>query len=174
MYPSNSRRVQVAIAGLGTEPVPDKVLQQAVKLVDNIARCDPVIIVGGYWGIMRVIVDEALKKGLTVVMVLPEDKCDVRVRGAISICSGMGFRERSSILVRSSDVVVALGGEVGTITEILLAYSYGIPVYVLRGTGLSTDKLEDDWSPHVDTRRTAIVKYFDDVSEITREICKPG
>ena len=164
---------QIVIAGYGSEPVPQKLNEAASSLVRELSkRCDPVILVGGYWGVMKTVVDEALARNLRVVMVLPVSKCDVRVPGVISICTGMDFRERSTILVRSGDVVIALGGGIGTILEIALAYAYEIPAIVLRDTGMATDRLEDDWSPYVDERMLSRVYYTSSVSEAAEMACK--
>ncbi len=55
-------------------------------------------------------------------------------------------------MVRSSDVLVALGGGAGTIIEVLLAYAMGKPAYVLVGTNLSSDALPKAFPEYVDDR----------------------
>lgn len=164
---------QVVVAGYGSEPVPPKLAEDARALVSGLAEtCRPTVLVGGYWGVMRVVVDEAIGHKLKTVMVLPVTKCDVRVPGAISICTGMDFRERSSVLVRSGDVLISLGGGIGTILEIALAYAYSIPVVVVKGAGMASDRLEDDWSPHIDERALAVVRYVEDARTAAEQACK--
>jgi uncharacterized protein (TIGR00725 family) len=115
---------------------------------DKIARefCSMIkgnnIILGGYWGLMRSVAVECSREN-TVVFILPNNPppFDLNSKNFVVINTGMDFKARSVILVKSSDVLVSLGGESGTMIEILMAYSYGIPVVLLTGNDYSTDKL---------------------------------
>lgn len=50
---------------------------------------------------------------------------------------------REFILVNSCDVVIAISGGSGTLTELAIAYQSDIPMVVLKGTGGWSDKLAD-------------------------------
>jgi hypothetical protein len=85
-----------------------------------------------------------MERGIEVVFVLPADppvRPPLRQAGGRDHRHRDGLRGRSVILVRSSDALAALGGESGTMVEVLLAYSMGIPAVVLR-SGLPSDSLE--------------------------------
>lgn len=101
------------------------------------------VILGGYWGLMKDVAEEAAERGLTVVFVLPEWERQTPPprREFIQIRTGMEFRARSVPLTKSSDVLVVLGGESGTIIEAYMAYAMGKPVVILRNTGMSSDLL---------------------------------
>jgi uncharacterized protein (TIGR00725 family) len=60
----------------------------------------------------------------------------------ITICCGMdrgGGRE--FVLVNSCDVIIALSGGSGTLTEMAIAYQAGIPIVCLKGLGGWSDRL---------------------------------
>lgn len=60
------------------------------------------------------------------------------------IYTGMGFMERDIINIRSSDAIVIVGGGVGTLNELTIAYDEGRPIGVLTGTGGISDSI-----PHI-------------------------
>ncbi|MHB9301972.1 SLOG cluster 4 domain-containing protein [Thermofilum pendens] len=130
------------------------------------------VLLGGYWGVMRDVAEAARRRGLTVVFFLPvdppaevpDDELFVRVD------TGLDLRGRSVALVRSSDALAVLGGEVGTVVEAFLAYSYGKPVAVLRGTGLSSDALERAFPRGFDGRGSAPVVYVDTPEELAARV----
>lgn len=49
--------------------------------------------------------------------------------------TGMGFMERDIINIRSSDGIVIVGGGIGTLNELTIAYDEGRPIGVLTNTG---------------------------------------
>ena len=60
---------------------------------------------------------------------LPVDGVDVL------IYTGFGLKGRNVINVRSSDIVVIFGGELGTLNEFTIAYDEGKVIGVLEGSG---------------------------------------
>jgi uncharacterized protein (TIGR00725 family) len=51
------------------------------------------------------------------------------------IYTGMGFMERDIINIRSADGVIIIGGGVGTLNELTIAYDEGRPTGILTNTG---------------------------------------
>jgi len=102
------------------------------------------LVLGGYRGLMQVVVDAAVEKGLQVMLVLPREYEDEEFpHNVLLVRTGMDPRTRSMILVRSSDVLVALGGGIGTIVEVFGAYGMLIPVVLVSETGLPTDRIAE-------------------------------
>ncbi|HVW66178.1 MAG TPA: hypothetical protein VHA78_00425 [Candidatus Peribacteraceae bacterium] len=60
------------------------------------------------------------------------------------IFTGMGFMERDIINIRSADGVVIIGGGIGTLNELTIAYDEGRPIGVVTGSGGISDSI-----PHV-------------------------
>jgi len=77
------------------------------------------------------------------------------------IYTGAGFMERDIINIRSSDGVVIIGGGIGTLNELTIAYEEGRPIGVLTGTGGISDHV-----PHIVedlcVRKIAPNMVFDD------------
>jgi uncharacterized protein (TIGR00725 family) len=136
------------------------------KLPDNVR-----IILGGYWGLMRDVADIAAERGIQVVFILPINPKEIPPRNKffIPIDTGLDFKARSTILVRTSDILVTLGGEIGTIIELFMAYSYGKPVIILKNTGMTTDKLEKAFNIGFDNRLTAPILYVNTPEELAEK-----
>ena len=68
--------------------------------------------------------------------------------------------------MKSSDVLVVLGGQCGTLLEIVVAYQYQIPVVVLGGSGEMVDRLEGFLisDSYLDERHTGRVAVLDSMS----------
>ena len=130
------------------------------------------IVVGGYWGLMRIVVDEALDKGFTVIVLPPVEREDAAFpEKAIVVKTGLSFRSRSVVLARSSDALVVLGGGSGCIQEAVTAYTEAKPVYALVGTGYPTDIIEK-WPEYLDERRLAPVRKYRDIDHLVEDLCK--
>lgn len=129
------------------------------------------IFLGGYWGLMKDVADVALERGLQVVFILPLNPIAIPPRNKLFtiIDTGLDYRGRSIILVRCSDVVVTLGGEIGTLIELFTAYSYGKPIVILRGTGMSTDKLESTFKNAFDNRFLSKIVYVNSPEELAQK-----
>lgn len=170
---SGPRNVQIGIAAHSEEST--NLLWAVPTLVNSLKRwcIDPVIIVGGYWGLMKHVVDEALAKGLRVMVTVPIEREDVRLPGGvIRVNTGCEFRCRSIILVRSSDALIVLGGGIGTIIEAMLAYAMAKPTFILVGTGLSSDNLSRAFPEYFDERRVVKVVYLSDPGQLAKEACE--
>jgi uncharacterized protein (TIGR00725 family) len=112
------RRVYVAVIGPGA-PTPD-VYELARSLGEELARRDAIVVCGGLGG--------AKEAGGTTVGILPglarsegNDYLDV------ALPTGLG-ELRNGLIVRAADVVVAVHGEFGTLSEISFALKTGVPV----------------------------------------------
>ncbi|MGC9105091.1 MAG: LOG family protein [Thermoprotei archaeon] len=166
--------MQVGIAAHGVNPSVE-VEEKAKEFVRALAECrkDVTLVLGGYWGLMKVVVDEALRLGFRVVLTLPIEREDVELpEGVIRINTGCEFRCRSVMLVRSSDVLVSLGGGSGTAIEMLMAYAMGVPVFSLVNTGMPTDELAKAYPKYYDERGIVEVRYFTDPRELARAVCE--
>ena len=166
---------QIGVAVYSGEPGP-RLRSEISSFIEGVASgCpDAVIVVGGYRGGMRVVVDEAVRRGLRVVMVLPRDyEADPAPPQAIAVRTGMDVRGRSVVLVRSSDVLVVLGGGSGTIVEAVTAYSIGVPVVYLVDTGYPSDALAAAYPRgEIDPRIGRLVHYVTSGREAAEKACR--
>ncbi|MDD5734258.1 TIGR00725 family protein [Methanothrix soehngenii] len=97
-----------------------RVREMAEELGRLLAEEGHTLICGGLGGVMQAACKGAAESGGTVVGILPGDRKDANPYVGISVATGMSHA-RNAIIVRSSDAVIALPGEYGTLSEIALA-----------------------------------------------------
>ena len=100
-----------------------------------LAQAGAVVLTGGGTGVMEAASRGAANAGGTALAVLPGSNATESPPNryvSLAVFTGMGDA-RNSILVRSADAVIAIGGAWGTLSEIALASKVGRPV-VLLGT----------------------------------------
>ena len=110
--------MQIAVVG-GGECCPE-VYEMAHKLGRLLAKQGHILICGGLGGVMEAASSGAKVAGGLTVGILPEEKMDDNPGVSITIATGMGHA-RNVIIVKSADVVIALPGGHGTLSEIALA-----------------------------------------------------
>jgi uncharacterized protein (TIGR00725 family) len=124
------RRRLVAVCG---ESDPQTSLAElAFELGRAIALRDAVLICGGLTGVMEHAARGARAAGGLTVGLLPGDDPDEANRYIdLAIATGLGHA-RNAVLARTADGVVALGGGLGTLSEIALALRNGRPAIGIR------------------------------------------
>ncbi|WP_324735072.1 TIGR00725 family protein [Thermococcus sp. SY098] len=135
--------IQIAIAGSSDEKPLEKAERKAREFARELGKYkdEVVLLTGGRGGIMKIVSEEFRKAGRIVVGILPERQ-EGNEFNTIRIKTGMDFAERSAIMINSADVLVVLGGGIGTMVEALMAYDYGTPLIIVTDTGYSSDRLE--------------------------------
>lgn len=141
---------QIAVLGNDeseNNEIPLRNLTLAEKVGRELARRGAIVLCGGRGGVMRAVAKGAIEeKGITVGILPSSSKKDTSNEYLkVVIPSGVGPVMRGSIIIRSSDGVITIGGGVGTLGEIACAYVYGKPIVGIRGTGGWTDKLIDTY-----------------------------
>jgi hypothetical protein len=108
----------------------------AERVGRRVAQAGAVLLCGGLGGVMEAASRGATRAGGLVVGVLPGfARVDANRWVTVPIVTGMD-QARNVILVRSCDVVIAIGGRYGTLSEIALALKLGVPL-----VGLGTWRL---------------------------------
>ena len=99
----------------------------------KLAEAGFTVVTGGEGGAMEAASRGAHEAGGMVVGVLPgTDRSRANVHADITVATGVGHA-RNLAVVASADVVVAVGGEWGTLSEIALAGVLGRPVVAVSG-----------------------------------------
>lgn len=167
----------VGIAASSEEPVPDSLKRNAMEFIDELSEEKNSIrlILGGYWGLMKFVADYAREKGIEVIFILPDNPREYppRVREFITIKTELGYKTRSTILASSSDILVCLGGRIGSIIEVMLAYGFGKPLVILTRLGMDTDAIGKCFGEYIDSRRLARIYYVStgrDAGRIVKEV----
>jgi uncharacterized protein (TIGR00725 family) len=121
-----SRGPYVAVVGGGVASGEDLVAAEEVGR--GLAAAGAVVVTGGLGGVMEAASRGAASSGGLVVGVLPGvDRAAANRWVGVALPTGLG-EGRNLVVVRSADVVVAVGGEWGTLSEIALALKAGTPV----------------------------------------------
>ena len=94
-----------------------------------LAEAGAVILCGGLGGVMEAVARGAREAGggITVGLLPGSDPADANAAIDVPLATGMG-EMRNALIVRAARAVIAIGGGVGTLSEIALAVRIGIPV----------------------------------------------
>lgn len=122
-------RKQIGVTGAGNCSNETRAL--AEKVGKEIAKKGAVLLCGGMGGVMEAAARGAkLEKGMTVGILPGTCREDANPWIDIAILSGMGHA-RNALIAQSSDALIAVSGEYGTLSEIALGMKMGKPVLVL-------------------------------------------
>ena len=126
--------VYVAIVGAGTAT--GELYEKAREVGKLVAERGATVVCGGLSGVMEAAARGATETGGAAIGILPdEDRRRQNMYLSYSVATGVG-QARNLAVVCSGDVVIAVGGEYGTLSEIGFARKVGRPVVVLEGWDL--------------------------------------
>ncbi len=129
-------------------------LKRAENLGEILANRGHTIVCGGRGGVMKAVCKGAKKEGGITIGILPSssrDEANEHIDHAIVTDLGM---LRNSLVVMNGDMVIAINGGYGTLSEICFAQKYGKNIL-----GLGTWDLD-------------VVENFERVSELIKELEK--
>jgi len=140
-----------------------------LELGKTLAKKGCIVFNGGRDGVMELVSQGIREAGGIVVGILPDEEVG-NTYLSVAVKTGLDFQMRSFVLLRNADVVVSIGGEIGTAIEILGAYALGKPVILLRGTGGWTDRISQVLidGKYLDNRRIVEVYQAWTVEEIVQ------
>ena len=120
------RLLHVAVVGSGSAEREHLLLAEEVGRL--LAGTGAILVCGGLRGVMEAACRGAKGAGGTTVGILPgTDRSEANEWVDIAIPTGLG-EARNPLVVRAADVLIAVGGEFGTLSEIALALKTGKPV----------------------------------------------
>ena len=120
------------VSVIGGRRCTDEVERLAHDLGKNLAQVADILVSGGLGGTMEAVCKGFKAGGGTTIGILPGyDKKDANKHVDICLPTGLGLA-RNVLVVKSADVVVALPGEAGTLSEIAYCLQFGIPVVSLK------------------------------------------
>ena len=116
----------VAVVG-GGEPDEDAAAV-AEEVGRHLGRRGAVLVCGGLGGVMEAACRGAKAEGGVTLGILPGgDRRAANAYVDVAVPTGLG-EARNALVVRAADVLIALAGEFGTLSEIALALRAGTPV----------------------------------------------
>ena len=122
---------------VGPGQASDGQAEAAAEVGELLARRGVVLVCGGLGGVMAAACRGAKQAGGTTVGILPGlDRAAANRHVDIALPTGLG-EARNALVVRAADVLIAVGGAYGTLSEIALALKAG-----KRVVGLDTWPIE--------------------------------
>jgi hypothetical protein len=119
------------VSVIGGHSCTDEVEQLTQNLGKKLAKVVDILVCGGLSGVMKAAASGFKAGGGITIGIIPSyDKNEANAFIDIVIPTGLGLA-RNVLVVKSADVVVALPGESGTLSEIAYCLQFGIPVISL-------------------------------------------
>lgn len=147
-------KIKVGVMGSANDALPggvaDLVRERAESLGREIAARDCLLLTGATTGLTYIVGKSARAAGAFHIGIspasderehverygLPLDSCDS------IIYTGFGLKGRNVVLVRSCDIVLFIGGSMGSLNEFTIAHDEGRVMGCLTGTGGVADEAE--------------------------------
>jgi uncharacterized protein (TIGR00725 family) len=125
------------VAVVGPGDATEQEAGNAETIGRTLAQRGAIVLTGGHGGVMAAACRGAVSAGGLTVGILPgTDRGTANEWVTVAIPTGLG-ELRNALIVRAADVVVAVGGAYGTLSEVALALKTGVPV-----VGLETWEIE--------------------------------
>ena len=147
--PFTGVQIRIGVMGSASEPLEPTVAARSRRLGRTIAERGCCLLTGACPGLPHEAVLGAREVEGHVVGISPASSLREHVEtfGSpyreydVLIFTGLGLMGRELVNIRSSDIVVVMGGRSGTLGEFAIAYEEGKLIGVLSGTGGITDAL---------------------------------
>jgi len=170
-------KLKIGVMGSATGFLSKRQRSLAYQLGRAIAECDGVTITGACPGLPLESAKGATAAGGLVVGISPalsewehvhKYRSPVECHNVL-IYTGSGLMGREVVNIRSSDIVVIIGGRSGTLGEFSIAYDEGKLIGVLLGSGGITSEIET--IVRIIRKRTgARIIYGDDPHKLVRRL----
>tara|TARA_R110002073_G_scaffold149534_5_gene303274 strand:+ start:18453 stop:19250 length:798 start_codon:yes stop_codon:yes gene_type:complete len=169
--------LKIGVMGGAGNEIPESYLQRATVLGEEIAIADCILVTGACPGLPLAAARGACSRGGMVIGISPALSLDEHayhygsptLAHHVLIFTGSGLMGREVVNIRSSDMVVIVGGSSGTLGELAIAYDEGKLIGVLTGTGGVSDMVETILAT-CNKETGARVLYNDDPSQLIREL----
>lgn len=174
---STQMRLKIGVMGGAGNDIPESDLVRARVLGEEIATSDCIVVTGACPGLPLAAARGAYSRGGWVIGISPALSLDEHayhygsptLAHHVLIFTGSGLMGREVVNIRSSDIVVIVGGSSGTLGELAIAYDEGKLIGVLTGTGGISDMVETILAT-CNKKTGARVVYNDDPQQLIREL----
>ena len=166
--PITGMQVRIGVMGAASDPTDPAIAGLCRRLGRTVAERGACLLTGACPGLPHESVLGAKEIGGHVVGISPAATLREHVETFESpyreydvlIFTGLGLMGRELVNIRSSDIVVVIGGRSGTLGEFAIAYEEGKLIGVLTGTGGITEALHSiEASLH---KKTGAEMFYDD------------
>ncbi len=149
------KRIQVLVVGYGDHLCTRKVERMAYQVDKALAEKGCVLLTGGLGGVMRAASKGARGAGGITVSIVPGGSVsEANEFSDIVVATTIGIA-RDFVTAASADAVIVIGGGVGTLIEVGVAYMKEKPIVAVRGSGGVADQYA---GKYLDERRTVKIR----------------
>ncbi len=130
---STAQRIRMPVGVIGPSEATVEQVEAAYRAGYSLACAGMTVVCGGRGGVMQAVSKGCHDAGGIVVGVLPEDD-DQSANEYLTVALPTGMGEmRNALIARSSACLIAIGGGVGTLSEIALGLKMGKSVFAIFG-----------------------------------------
>ena len=117
------KKIRIGVIG-GSNP-DDRAILTAFRVGQAIGEAGAVLVCGGLGGVMEAAASGAKKAGAFTVGILPgTSPGEANPSIDMPIATGLGY-SRNSLVAMNADILIAIAGEYGTLSEIAYGHIYG-------------------------------------------------
>lgn len=161
------KRLQITV--VGDSDADELKYKTAVEVGEIIASMGAIVLTGGKGGVMEAASKGAKQAGGNTVAIIPGQEHDeANLFSDIVIPTGLGH-SRNSITALAADILVAIGGGAGTLSEIAFAWIYNKPIIALSNCGGWSAKLAGQ---RLDNRRSDKIQDAEDTKSFKEILTK--
>lgn len=151
----------ISVSVIGGSQVPGEICKQAEQVGRLLAKKGVVVFCGGLTGVMECVSKGVREENGLVIGILPGISRDEGNRYlSASIPTGMGYA-RNFLVARAGDVVIAIDGSTGTLSEASFALAEGKDVIALGDISIETRKEKEGRFIKVHTPEEAVEKALE-------------
>lgn len=158
-------KIRIGVIGTGrsVDSLKPKIAKRAVEVGKLIAQRNAILVCGGLSGVMEKAAEGAKKERGATIGILPHGS----IKGAnpfidIPIATGLG-EARNILVVRNSDVIIAMDGGFGTLSEIAFAKKLGKSIIGLNTWKLKKEAKDRSYLIEVSSPNEAVSKAIEEV-----------
>lgn len=154
-------RTKKYIGVVGASTCPPEIYKLAEEVGAEIAKAEAILICGGLGGVMEAVCKGAKEHGGITIGILPGvNKYEANPYVDFPVPTGLG-EGRNVLIVRSADVLIAISGGYGTLSEIGFSLRLGKPVVSLGSWDVSDEILKAETPKQAVSLALAQLKKFE-------------
>ncbi|MBC8470061.1 MAG: TIGR00725 family protein [Planctomycetes bacterium] len=161
---NNYRLKQITV--IGDSDAPKETCDISYRIGKIIAELGYTLITGGRSGVMEYASQGAFENGGLTIGIIPSVELkDANKWCKVVIPTGIGHA-RNVLTILSADIVIAIGGAAGTLSEVCLAWIHNKQIITMSGYGGWSDKLGNSVLDHRRSEKIYECKNLEDLTKI--------
>ena len=155
------------VAVIGASEIDKDTEEKAIEIGRLLAKNKLIVSCGGLTGVMEAVCKGAKEEGGLTIGIIPFKEKNT-ANQYIDIAIPVPFSQaRNVVVVLSGDVVIAIAGKAGTLSEISFSWIYGKPIVALTGVEGWSSKIAGQ---KLDDRRSDIIYGAKTPSEVIEKV----